>query len=823
MTTHRLLNLVRFVLVSLLLFGSIDAYSNDFYWKKKKDKMALGYKPDNGKKFLVTDFIYDADFTDSYYTYNKKREPKPVIFSSQGNSDEWQKQKAFAVKTDEGVGIINGLGEVVVPYGMYDKIYESDFFNGFWWHPGLGWSAGRNRNKSATIHVRVKKDGKVGLIELNSDRKNGVTYKEYIAPKYDYITLVQNFGGTGKNGFVISVKLSDEYHRSPQETKSTKSDNLPYWAIVELDGYFGVLHRWNKEVLPPVYDRASFSSNTFLGLTYYETKYGELFEMVKDKHQCLVFAKHQKPHYVHPKTIESKNSIGYNERELSLGKHNGGRDGLSILYGSSLKPLVVVGSLNSGIIYVTPKYKRVRPLPDDLFDIYSYADTAVWQAKWGIKPVEYVDLRASADKSGWIMCKDSVGNEKIGYWNFGDPRIFDSADDAFASADSVWQTGQWEHYKIGNYVAVRHKKTGFSLPPVYSEITPLESAGDYQVIVTHRVGNIKLYGLVSPDGVIAPAQFDRFETAKDGKYIFHRVNWPDLYGPFDLNKHQMGWWDIALTMTFDPETGENKYNFDSLLDKYSSYSHKSDVFNLYSNLEALGAALDLPEFRALNAIKYAYWLMERKDLIKDANGYITYARWLTPKDNEKLAEIVSEAQKTDENTKDYYAYLDKQAAAEAEARRLEEQRQAAIRAEQNRQANLQAWAQVADALGQMAQGVNSGLNSSAKTKRYGSQKQVQSRSNSGASSSSEYTSTQVLEVWVPGPSSKATATHQFHNWYKRFYGNRWCIFRTKGGKFHTATTNTDTKCAHYDVSGYKYKAIDPGASLSAGRKYYYFN
>lgn len=816
MTTHRLLNLVRFVLVSLLLFGSIDAYSQDFYWKKKKDKMALGYKPKKGKKALVTDFIYDAAYTISYY---KNRKPRPIIDSYQGNSDERQKQNAFVVKTDDGVGIINGLGEVVVPYGKYDEFYESDFVYGFWQGSFHGW----NSDNSASEHIiRVKKDGKVGLIELNSDSKNGVTYKEDIAPKYDRITLGQFFGGTGKNGFVISVKLSDEYHRSPQETKS---DNSRYWAISELGGYYGVIHRWNKEVLPPVYDRASFSSNTFFGLTYYETKYGELFKMVKDKHLCLVFAKHQKPLYVHPKTIKSKYSIGYKESKLSLGKHNGGNDGLSILYGYGSKS--VVGSLNSGIIYVTPKYKRVRPLPDDLFDIYSYADTAVWQAKWGIKPVEYVDLTASADKSGWIMCKDSVGNEKIGYWNFGDPRIFDSADDAFASADSVWKSGEWVYYKIGNYVAVRHKKTGFSLPPVYSEITPLESAGDYQVIVTHRVGNIKLYGLVSPEGVIAPAQFDRFETAKDGKYIFHRVNWPDLYGPFDLNKHQMGWWDIALTMTFDPETGENKYNFDSLLDKYSSYSHKSDAFNLYSNLEALGAALDLPEFRALNAIKYAYWLMERKDLIKDTNGYITYARWLTPKDNEKLAEIVSEAQKTEESTKDYYAYLDKQAAAEAEARRLEEQRQAAIRAEQNRQANLQAWAQVADALGQMAQGVNSAFNNYAASKRrYSSQQNVQSRSNSAgtsSSSSSQYTPTQVLEVWVPGSSSKATATHQFHNWYKRFYGNRWCIFRTKGGKFHTATTNTDTKCAHYDVSGYKYKAIDPGASLSAGRKYYYFN
>ena len=812
MTTYRLLNLVRFVLVSLLLFGSIDAYSQDFYWKKKKDKMALGYKPKKGKKALVTDFIYDAAYTISYY---KNRKPLPIIDSYQGNSDERQKQNAFVVKTDDGVGIINGLGEVVVPYGKYDEFYESDFVYGFWQGSFHGW----NSDNSASEHIiRVKKDGKVGLIELNSDSKNGVTYKEDIAPKYDRITLGQFFGGTGKNGFVISVKLSDEYHRSPQETKS---DNSRYWAISELGGYYGVIHRWNKEVLPPVYDRASFSSNTFLGLTYYETKYGELFKMVKDKHQCLVFAKHQKPHYIHPDTIKSKYSIGYKESKLSLGKHNGGNDGLSILYGNGSKSLV--GSLNSGIIYVTPKYKRVRPLPDDLFAIYSYADTAVWQAKWGIKPVEYVDLTASADKSGWIMCKDSVGNEKIGYWNFGDPRIFDSVDGAFASADSVWKSGEWVYYKIGNYVAVRHKKTGFSLPPVYSEITPLESAGDYLVIATHRVGNIKLYGLVSPEGVIAPAQFDRFETAKDGKYIFRRVEWPDLYGPFDLNKHQMGWWDIALTMTFNPETGENKYNFDGLLDKYSSCSYKTDAFNLYSNLESLGAALDLPEFRALNAIKYAYWLMERKDLIKDANGYIAYAQWLTPNDNEKLAEIVSEAQKTEENTKDHYAYLDKQAAAEAEARRLEEQRQAAIRAEQNRQANLQAWARVADALGQMAQGVNSGLNSSAKTKRYGSQKQVQSRSNSAGTSSSQYTPTQVLEVWVPGPSSKATATHQFHNWYKRFYGNRWCIFRTKDGKFHTATTNTDTKCAHYDVSGYKYKAIDPGASLSAGRKYYYFN
>ena len=154
----------------------------------------------------------------------------------------------------------------------------------------------------------------------------------------------------------------------------------------------------------------------------------------------------------------------------------------------------------------------------------------------------------------------------------------------------------------------------------------------------------------------------------------------------------------------------------------------------------------------------------------------------------------------------------------------EKLREQQIIAEQARIERQQQWQNLAAALGDMANNVNAAINSGrAKkhTKTY--PKRAGSNNYNSSSSSSEYTSTQVLEVWVPGPSSKATATHQFHNWYKRFYGNRWCIFRTKGGKFHTATTNTDTKCAHYDVSGYKYKAIDPGASLSAGRKYYYFN
>lgn len=96
-----------------------------------------------------------------------------------------------------------------------------------------------------------------------------------------------------------------------------------------------------------------------------------------------------------------------------------------------------------------------------------------------------------------------------------------------------------------------------------------------------------------------------------------------------------------------------------------------------------------------------------------------------------------------------------------------------------------------------------------------------SGTNSGSSSADGYTPVQVLEIHS---GMSITTTHQIHHWYKRFYGNRWCLYPVKGGaQFYTASPNNDRTCEGYDVSGYAYKAINPSGTSAYGIRYYYFN
>ncbi len=141
------------------------------------------------------------------------------------------------------------------------------------------------------------------------------------------------------------------------------------------------------------------------------------------------------------------------------------------------------------------------------------------------------------------------------------------------------------------------------------------------------------------------------------------------------------------------------------------------------------------------------------------------------------------------------------------------------------QSSASGWQQLADALAQMGNSINQALGN------YAANKSNPSRQNKPHSTSQSATSSQSsTDVWTPTyvleihTGMNIRTTHQFHNWYKRFYGNRWCLFLHKGGtKFHVATVNNDRSCAGYDVSRYAFKAIDPTGTAATGKRYYYFN
>lgn len=103
-------------LVCLLLFVAADVQAKKYYynkWKKKGDKMALLYRPNNeGKWQQVTDFIFDADYSRSYYSWDKK-EPQFIGYGELTIAE---------VRTSEGCGYIDRKGRTVIPcqYQTYD-------------------------------------------------------------------------------------------------------------------------------------------------------------------------------------------------------------------------------------------------------------------------------------------------------------------------------------------------------------------------------------------------------------------------------------------------------------------------------------------------------------------------------------------------------------------------------------------------------------------------------------------------------------------------------------------------------------------------------
>ena len=103
-------------LVCLLLFVAADVQAKKYYynkWKKKGDKMALLYRPNNeGKGQQVTDFIFDADYSRSYYSWDKK-EPQFIGYGELTIAE---------VRTSEGCGYIDRKGRTVIPcqYQTYD-------------------------------------------------------------------------------------------------------------------------------------------------------------------------------------------------------------------------------------------------------------------------------------------------------------------------------------------------------------------------------------------------------------------------------------------------------------------------------------------------------------------------------------------------------------------------------------------------------------------------------------------------------------------------------------------------------------------------------
>lgn len=788
------------LLAALFLLAPAGLACMDLKWKKKGDKMALEYTPVKGKKRLVTDYIFDASYTGSYYRFPKNK--PETLFDAFLPGQDYYSQKVIRVRTDEGFGVINGMGEVVVPFGTYDDIDDH-------WLVMDG-----KRDGKQAVYKAYRKGAGWGLVRFyvsDTHGKKEIRYQELLAPCYDWIGKLQylavkdveqlGYGADGNSRHYDRIYDLFDYKRTA-------------YCKVAKNKKYGVIsiHYDDPDDAPSVFERVAplYDEDSFCGSVYADGSYKAedsywflgcvktnslLFVLLKEGHRVLVKDMSETPVYVSPVPDKKDRDMP----AMFCSKVSG------FYFDNYCMSLPGVGS----------RYGRVRVLPDEHWDIYQMRDTLFLTAGCPDEiRLHCTGMKAFPDKSGWFSCVDRAGDTIVGYHmpiRDRKPVLLKNTAMLQDSGKVVERVGPWEVFRMDGQLGLRHDHSDFILPPVYDMIVPA-AGGDYMLVSTLPApGEQRLWGIVSAEGVISPAQFDEVDEDNEGRLVLTRSRWTDLYGVYAL-KERRGSYSKPFRLVFNPATGEAVYNFDELLGQYAD---RSDCFGLYADLESLGAVLDLDLFRALNDEAYGYKLAQSEEGIAQAEYYLKSACKRSDHQRFRASLDAVIAQKK--------AYAD--ARAEQERIRAEE---AAAAAAAQRQSRAEAWAQLASALGQMAQGVNNAVGQYAATKSRSSYRSpaVQSHSGGGTSSASGsqtgYTTVEVLEVWVPGAGSKAEPTYEKRTWYKRFYGNRWCLFPRKDSPhFHTATTNNDRTCQHADVSGYRYKAIDP--KVIGGTKYYYFN
>ena len=843
---------ILFIIVALviLLPREVDAESQrpfikkletgmSFCWKKKKGKYALVRKLKGYDDYYVTDYIYDV-------SKNGTKE-NLLVFSEVNFKYQW-----IVVERDTKFGIIDLNGKEVVPC-IYDEMTAGTEIDSKWSFSNVRHYSDKNSNigrlniKNGDIVIAKKQEGKKGIIQFNWGAKTilDFDYDDIFRPEYN-----------------CKVKIEDEWNGCWFHQKYYTL-NLPFdvglkyrdaqYFIIRKGTKYGLYDRIENKIIEPNYDYSSFQLGDYNKKDKYSGYYHHLYNGLYLKTHYEYFNQGYDCQYV---------TLFFGKTMLLK------KDGKRVLYDMSNDREVVLENVkeesvfrakrnlyyryNNGVANgfvidngyeIEAKYDgesidNFEPMPSDTAEIFKVKNLSDKKILYGLYNAKlkkeilapiYTKIQTTTLNDGFFLIEKDSTESHYAYLtsNKDSVVLLTNKSDAYKGANITPISKTLSMVEKDGVYGLTDKERGLLIPCVYDSIKTLNSVVENiddvfnDMFVSYYRGKI---GLISPETTITLPYFT------DIKYKADTITLSRNGIPFVKGEDSWRWKKYYAYETF-PFTMEISIKDGNFVSHYNWDRYCSD----FEFIEGYSLAVYIDYQPFIKALVYSV-LHEREAKLLDEIATGNYASWTNGID-EELTSFAQMAYNHLDMKDELYEYLKSSSGTIAnlkkEAKRMDELRlqqyeeklrEQQIIAEQARIERQQQWQNLAAALGDMANNVNAAINSGrAKkhTKTY--TKRAGSNNYNSSSSSSEYTSTQVLEVWVPGPSSKATATHQFHNWYKRFYGNRWCIFRTKGGTFHTAITNTDTKCAHYDVSGYKYVAIDPGTSLSAGKKYYFFN
>lgn len=704
MTLQRSLLIMACMLISIPLLAEShsDTYPFEVFWKKDGDKMAVFRKSKNTGEAQITDFIFDTDCKESF------GKGKNVNF----------------LDASINYGVVGGIVPVKVN-GLYnllvvkarsrpsDDDWRVVFPEGYdTWEIAASYDkylylSGNDKLKKFYIYVTRGDSNHKGLVSIDRlvSRRDAVV----LDCEYDEIIPADNGNLEKEKG-----KLKWNYNPPNRPMFITRKGNR--WGAV-LDPY---------DVVPPLYDLKSFTRTGQYDderpmRTPYLIRIVSWSLVAVERGDTLILANEYKDL---PFTNHRPGEIPPFE-EWKIADFEGDYSPARVIVFDAPDNIAAYNVQRHHFIPHKGSTYDIKPLHTFTSDTLS---TYILSGNYGCK-LYNADLGKELIPDATSIAPIPGSNGFLSVSLPGDPRpkaafltrdyseavILDSMEELPAIAKTTGQTGTTRILDYKGCAGLYDSASGFALPCVYDSIVPVASIVDSIPDVIGRLFlayKNKKFGIVGSSAPVMGKVFDKIKRSPDGRGIMLDAdvyNSPDSY-ILEIKCNDEGnlTFDDNLDKIFqnlfvkaDKEDVKYDHTIDYLLLGMFKFAAHSDRPELLPRIYQSGAMIAINTALATSDKRTAMEMLDKADELH-LHAVIKSETELPDLDLPGIRERLIE----------YFRQQDI-ARAEAEAARqreaeLQAQAQAEAQARQ-RQERAQAWAQLADALGQLGQGISNAI------------------------------------------------------------------------------------------------------------------
>lgn len=692
-----------------------DPYPLEVFWKKKGDKMAVFCKSKISEETQITDFIFDTDCKESF------GKGKNVNFldasDCYGILDYISRKGKFPY-----IRRVSGIVPVKVN-GRYNLLvvkarispgkddWRVVFPEGYdTWEIAATYEkylSGNDKLKKFYIYVTRGDSNHKGLLSI--DRLVSIRDAVVLDCEYDEIIPADNGNIDKEKG-----KLKWNYNPPNRPMFITRKGNR--WGAV-LDPY---------NVVPPLYDLKSFTRTGQYDderpmRTPYLIRRVSWSLVAVERGDTLILANEYKDL---PFTNHRPGEIPPFE-EWKIADFEGEYTPARVIVFDAPDNMAAYNVQRHHFIPHKGSTYDIKPLHTFTSDTLS---TYILSGNYGCK-LYNADLGKELIPDATSIAPIPGSNGFLSVSLPGDPRpkaafltrdyseavILDSMEELPAIAKTTGQTGTTRILDYKGCAGLYDSASGFALPCVYDSIVPVASIVDSIPDVIGRLFlayKNKKFGIVGSSAPVMGKVFDKIKRSPDGRGIMLDAdvyNSPDSY-ILEIKCNDEGnlTFDDNLDKIFqnlfvkaDKEDVKYDHTIDYLLLGMFKFAAHSDRPELLPRIYQSGAMIAINTALATSDKRTAMEMLDKADELH-LHAVIKSETELPDLDLPSIRERLI----------DYFTQQDI-ARAEAEAARqreaeLQAQAQAEAQARQ-RQERAQAWAQLADALGQLGQGISNAI------------------------------------------------------------------------------------------------------------------